>query len=397
VNDIRTENRDKFITQLMQLPRKGMKGIRKLIYNGIPSEFRGVLWYVFSGGADRAMKSPIRYSELRNKYSKKFRDLIELDLHRTFPNHNYFSLFDGLDSLGRLLNAYALYNQGTGYCQGMNFIAGFLLLVMTEEEAFWTLSAIVEEYLKDYFSETMVGLLIDNTIFTQLMYEVTPKIALHLENANFPMNYLSSKWLFPMYLNALPTETVRRIWDRVLFDGPQVLIEVAVAIAYMHQDLLLGESEVIVLLEYFGDVGSRLYDCEGLMKELKKVSNSRLLSQSMKDLRQKYFEEAVQNRHQGLTLAMNEDKEEAISEGEIVCKKKRKKAIPIANKIAGADMMARIDNEQSELANLLRDLKDKKIRETLRSKPPRPPRPENLSLNSALNGIDFSSTRDEFS
>lgn len=358
-----------------------MRGLKKLIHGGVPAEYRGAVWYVFSGGAERALKSPIRYSELRNKYSKKFRDQIELDLHRTFPNHNFFSLFDGLDSLARVLNAYALYNQGTGYCQGMNFLAGFLLLVMEEEQAFWTLSAIVEEYLKDYFSESMIGLLIDNTILTQLLYEITPKIALHFENINFPMNYLSSKWLFTMYLTALPTETVLRIWDRTLLEGPQVLIEVAVAISYMHQELLLGEGEMMMLLEYYGDVGSRLYDCEGLMKEMKKVSNSRLFTQKMKDLRQKYFDDAVQGRHHGLTVNVNEDAEEAVQEGDIICRKKRKKAIPIANKIAGADMIARMDNEQGELANLLKGLNEKRIRDSIMSKPPRPDRPDNIDLN----------------
>ena len=222
----------------------------------------------------------------------------------------------------------------------------------------------------------MIGLLIDGTIMTQLLFEVIPKVAQHFEGMNFPMNYLHTKWLMPMFINALPTEAVLRIWDRCLFDGPQVIIEAAVAITSLHQDLFLGEGDMMSVLEYFGDIGSRLYDCEGLMKEMKRISNSRLFTQSMKDLRQKYFDEAVQNRHRALVPIANDDVDEALDEGEITCKRKRKQAIPIANKIAGADMLARMDNDQGELASLMKELTEKRIRDSQNSRPPRPPRPD---------------------
>lgn len=39
--------------------------------------------------------------------------------------------------------------------QGMNFIAGCLLLFMDEEDTFWCLAIIVEELLPGYFSMAM--------------------------------------------------------------------------------------------------------------------------------------------------------------------------------------------------------------------------------------------------
>ncbi len=39
----------------------------------------------------------------------------------------------------------------------MNFVAGFLLLFMNEEDAFWCLAAIVEDLLPGYFSHAMVA------------------------------------------------------------------------------------------------------------------------------------------------------------------------------------------------------------------------------------------------
>ena len=41
--------------------------------------------------------------------------------------------------------------------QGMNFIAGCLLLFMEEQDAFWCLTTIVEKLLPGYFDTTMAG------------------------------------------------------------------------------------------------------------------------------------------------------------------------------------------------------------------------------------------------
>ena len=45
----------------------------------------------------------------------------------------------GQAALRRVLRAYSYYDPEVGYCQGMNFIAGMFLTIMSEEEAFWLL------------------------------------------------------------------------------------------------------------------------------------------------------------------------------------------------------------------------------------------------------------------
>lgn len=48
-----------------------------------------------------------------------------------------------------------------GYCQGMNFIVGRMLQYMNEEEAFWTLTMIIETMLPVDFYSNMIGVLVD--------------------------------------------------------------------------------------------------------------------------------------------------------------------------------------------------------------------------------------------
>ena len=47
--------------------------------------------------------------------------------------------------LKNILQAYAVNNPEVGYCQSMNFVAGFLLLVsgMRENESFWVFASLL--------------------------------------------------------------------------------------------------------------------------------------------------------------------------------------------------------------------------------------------------------------
>ena len=57
---------------------------------------------------------------------------LKKDLNRTFPNHPYFDLKKqgnfGQAALERVLGKFAGKHDSIGYCQGMNFLAGFLLM-----------------------------------------------------------------------------------------------------------------------------------------------------------------------------------------------------------------------------------------------------------------------------
>lgn len=46
---------------------------------------------------------------------------IEKDVHRSFPEHDYYKAENGRTSLRNVLTAYSWRNPGIGYCQSMVF------------------------------------------------------------------------------------------------------------------------------------------------------------------------------------------------------------------------------------------------------------------------------------
>ena len=68
------------------------------------------------------------------KLSSPYEKMIIRDLSRTFPKHDFFKRADGLgqESLFNVMKAYSLYDSEVGYCQGLSFIAGALLLNVSQ-------------------------------------------------------------------------------------------------------------------------------------------------------------------------------------------------------------------------------------------------------------------------
>jgi len=62
----------------------------------------------------------------------------------------------------------------------MNIVTAMLLLYMSEEEAFWTLTAICEDISPDYYSKQLLGSIVDQQIFAKLVHENLPEVDKHL-------------------------------------------------------------------------------------------------------------------------------------------------------------------------------------------------------------------------
>jgi len=109
-----------------------------------------------------------------------------------------------LTPLRNVLHGIVIRNPTIGYCQGMNFIAARLLSCMKEEEAFWTMTQIVERYLPlDYYSN-MIGVLVDQKVLQCYMLERLPRLCAHLEEHMFSLDLIAFQWIACLFAINLP-------------------------------------------------------------------------------------------------------------------------------------------------------------------------------------------------
>ncbi|AEE73811.1 Ypt/Rab-GAP domain of gyp1p superfamily protein [Arabidopsis thaliana] len=193
--------------------------VRRRIRKGIPDCLRGLVWQLISGSRDLLLMNPGVYEQLViYETSASELDIIR-DISRTFPSHVFFQKRHGPGqrSLYNVLKAYSVYDRDVGYVQGMGFIAGLLLLYMSEEDAFWLLVAL----LKGAVHAPMEGLyhaglpLVQQYLFQleSLVKELIPKLGEHFTQEMINPSMYASQWFITVFSYSFPFPLALRIWD----------------------------------------------------------------------------------------------------------------------------------------------------------------------------------------
>jgi len=258
-----------------------------LVQGGVPMALRGELWQAFVG--TKACRVDGHYSALleqgrdlkeesngipnnvknhslpKTVMIEKWTNQIEKDLPRTFPGHPALGE-DGQNALRRLLTAYARRNPSVGYCQAMNFFAGLLLLLMSEENAFWTLTCIMDDYFYGYYSEEMVEAQVDQLVFEELVGECFPKLVTHLDKLGIQVALVTGPWFLSIFVNVLPWETVLRVWDVLLYEGNRtMLFRTALALMDLHGPELLATKDAGDAVSLFQSLAASTFDSSQLV------------------------------------------------------------------------------------------------------------------------------------
>ncbi|KAJ9138105.1 GTPase-activating protein gyp3 [Pleurostoma richardsiae] len=318
---------------------------KRFIRKGIPPDWRGAAWFYYAGGPAILAKHPGVYDDLvrradRGEVKEVCKEDIERDLYRTFPDNIKFRRRGGpfphaagserssavntsathsrsdstqsvdsalqpaesepriIQSLRRVLYAFAIYNPRIGYCQSLNFLAGLLLLfVDSEEQAFWLLNVITRVYLPGTHEMSLEGSKIDISVLMAELRTCIPSVWAKISEeggsgANGhkrviaarkhsrrdraaaaaaaadrlpPITLALTAWFMSCFIGTLPIESTLRVWDVFFYEGSRTLFRVALAV------FKIGESEIRAVsdpMEMFGVVQSlprRLLDANALM------------------------------------------------------------------------------------------------------------------------------------
>ncbi|KAI8085984.1 rab-GTPase-TBC domain-containing protein [Halteromyces radiatus] len=225
---------------------------------GIPSKVRGLIWQAMSQSASLNLETV--YGQLLAEHSPYTR-IIQRDLARTFPGVDMFKQEggDGQKAMERVLTAYSLYDSLVGYCQGLAFLVGPLLMNMSEQQAFCVFVRIMETYeMRTMFTLNMEGLQLRLYQFSSLLAQILPALSDHLGNHSVNAPMYASQWFLTLFAYTFPIPLVLRIYDIVFAEGAaETIMRVAIAMLKRSEDTILQLTEFEDILDY---VTSKLYD-----------------------------------------------------------------------------------------------------------------------------------------
>ncbi|KPI40288.1 Rab GTPase-activating protein 1 [Cyphellophora attinorum] len=228
------------------------------IRGGVPPPLRGPVWVSIAGARDPNLYT--EYQRLANEPSP-YDGIIGKDVGRSFPNVAMFSETggEGQQMLGRVLKAFSLYDSDIGYCQGLGFVVGPLLMHMSEPEAFCILVRVMEGYgMRSSYLPSLDGLHLKIYQFSALLKQHLPELNKHFEEIDLGALWVS-KWFLSFFSATCPLPMLLRLYDLILSEGAtETLMRCALALMQRNAEKLksLDYEEAMSLVG-----GRQVFDC----------------------------------------------------------------------------------------------------------------------------------------
>jgi len=195
---------------------------------------------------------------------------VDKDIPRTLAGHPTLAAGDRRAALRRVLVAYARRAPSVGYCQGMNLMAGVLLLFLGEEEAFWGLATLIENVLPGYHAPGLAAARVDAAVLADAVGLHFPALAARLESLGVTVAAPAARWLLAAFVGSLPLETALRVWDVLLLErGGAPLLRTGLAVVDIYTRALAAAADAADAAALLADApaltydGSRLLDVAG--------------------------------------------------------------------------------------------------------------------------------------
>ncbi|XP_035524901.1 TBC1 domain family member 2A-like [Morone saxatilis] len=217
--------------------------LKGLLRSGIPREYRQRVWSWVVQTRTRTIREhhPQRYQQLCEKSRTSPHPAsrqIQLDLHRTLTTNQNFSSpsSPALQQLRRILLAFSWQNPAIGYCQGLNRMAAIALLVLqSEEDAFWCLVAVVETIMpQDYYTKNLIASQADQRVLKDFLAEKLPRLAAHFEDHSIDVSLITFNWFLVVFVESLPSDILLPLWDAFLYEGTKVPVRVIKELSKAH-------------------------------------------------------------------------------------------------------------------------------------------------------------------
>jgi hypothetical protein len=149
---------------------------------------------------------------------------IRIDIPRTFPDLMFFHEDGGSlhDPLVEVLECWVVLRPSVGYCQGMSFLAGMLLLNMeSTAEAFVAFANLMHHPMIATFFRMDMPKMQGHFAVNHALQHTLPvlsDVARHLDSVGVSPDLYCLDWFMTLFTHALPLDAAARVWDVFVFE-----------------------------------------------------------------------------------------------------------------------------------------------------------------------------------
>eukprot|EP00826_Nyctotherus_ovalis_P011204 TRINITY_DN12928_c0_g1_i11.p1 TRINITY_DN12928_c0_g1~~TRINITY_DN12928_c0_g1_i11.p1 ORF type:complete len:392 (-),score=125.90 TRINITY_DN12928_c0_g1_i11:104-1279(-) len=227
--------------------------------HGPPPKYRWTAWKtVLQVSSIRTANTYQSLIAPSKKAEAKWANSIKADVHRTFPDKlatlepNIKELT--IQKLENVLIAVSQYCPEIGYCQGVNYVVCFMLLVsnLQEEEVFWSFVALVSNRLvhdpinvcgiEGLYSERFPQLELLLLGFNAAFEEAEMELKEQFVKIEYPDIIWVHKWIFVLFLLSFQFCYCVRFWDYMIAHGFSGVIKLSLAIVSLTKDKYEGKT-----------------------------------------------------------------------------------------------------------------------------------------------------------
>ncbi|XP_067615044.1 TBC1 domain family member 4 isoform X2 [Eurosta solidaginis] len=245
--------------------KKDPKVLAQAIKNGVPRSKRGDVW-TFLADQHSMNTAPVdtnKFPNFNTSYHTLLKNLTEhqhaifIDLGRTFPNHKFYKDPLGLGqlSLFNLLKAYSILDPELGYCQGLGFICGILLLHCDEADAFQLLKHLMfRRQMRTKYLPDMKKFQLQLYQLSRLVKDHLPELYIWLDQNDVSPTLYAAPWILTVFSSQFPLGFVARVFDLLFLESSEVIFKFAIALLTVHEDELLARDNFEEIMDYLKTV-----------------------------------------------------------------------------------------------------------------------------------------------
>ena len=194
-------------------------------------------------GIDASIEEIMKSTSIEDFQNSK--DIIDLDIVRTSFTTN--KLQNQL-RIRNILKSIRQAKNNLKYCQGMNYIAAFLLNITNdEEEAFYLFLSIFDgtDYGK-LFVDDLAKLKKYFYVFGRLLNVLLPELDFYLKDNKIDVSYFVSPWFITLFTNTFPNikdknnpKILLRILDLFFFSGWKSIIKIGISLLKNYENTIM--------------------------------------------------------------------------------------------------------------------------------------------------------------